>query len=175
MEQLLSSLWAAHLHSIDAALPQFTRQLAAMSSAEAEFGRSWAGLVDLIAAARFPCNNTMTNFLQNLLPPRLLTKDDTAALPVVPGRDIKGLSFLQNRAVWAIDAVYRANASTGGAVARLWARGMCQGHGRELGREMITLGFYRVEVLAEAGVKLAEQMAKDALSRAKCNGGGGGG
>ena len=172
-EGLLASLWAAHLHSIDAALPLFSAQLAAMSAAEAEFGRAWAGLVDLIAAARFPCNNTMTNFMQNLLPPRLLVAGDKAALPLAPGGrgGIAGLSFLQNRAVFLIDEVYRANATTRGEVARLWDRGMCAEQGRALGREMITMGFYRVSVLAEAGVKLAAQMAKDVVSRAKCDGG----
>lgn len=174
-EQLLSVLWAAHLHSIDSALPLFSAQLDAMSSAEAQFGRAWAGLVDLIAASRFPCNSTMTNFLQNLLPPRLLVAGDKTVLPLAPGVGISGLSFLQNRAVFLIDEIYAANATSRGEVARLWDRGMCTEAGRALGREMIVMGFYRVSVLAEAGAKLAVRMTEDAAARTDCDGGRGGG
>jgi len=170
-EQLLASLWAAHLHSIDAALSLFAAQLDAMSSEEARIGRAWAELVDLIAASLFPCNNTMTNFLQNLLPPRLLVAGDEAVLPLAPGSGILGLSFLQNRAVFLIDEVYAANATSRGAVARLWDRGMCTEKGRALGREMIVMGFYRVSVLVEAGAKLAARMAEDFVTRPECSAG----
>jgi hypothetical protein len=190
MDRLLASLWAAHLHSIQTALPFFTQQLAAMSSGEAKFGRSWAGIVDLIAAAHFPVNNTITNLLQNLLPPRLILESDpTAALPLLPsghngnaqnshgGRDdghnenhgITGFTFLQSRALWAIDEVYTANATSRGEIAKLWEAGMCVDAGRALGREILTLGFYRLSLLGETGVKLAERMVKDSVHKVQCD------
>jgi len=70
MDNLLSSLWNAHLHSIEIALPLFDEQLQSMSKAESRFGRSWAGIVDFIAECHFLCNMLTTDVLQNLLPPR---------------------------------------------------------------------------------------------------------
>lgn len=169
MEALLGLLWKAHLHSINAALPRFTHQLALMSPAEQTFSVAWAGLVDLIAGSLFPCNNTQTVWLQNLLPPRLLLDGDVASLPIAPGEGISGLSALQNRAVWLIDEIYSANATLDGEVERLWDRGMCVSAGRAIGREMLTMGIYRISVLASGGVKLAEQMVKDVAMHAACD------
>ena len=53
LENLLSSLWHAHLQSIGTALPLFEDNLKLLPTPEMNFGRSWAGLVDFIAACNF--------------------------------------------------------------------------------------------------------------------------
>jgi hypothetical protein len=45
MESLLQELWAAHLHSINAAKPRFQDELALYPGTEQRFCRSWASLV----------------------------------------------------------------------------------------------------------------------------------
>jgi hypothetical protein len=112
-EQLLDSLWAAHLHSIDAALPKFTDKLGLMSQAEAEFSESWATLVDFIASAFFLCDLKTTDVLQSLLPERVLVEGDQAP-------KIKDLSRLQNRAIFFINALNSFNIATEGKFLTFW-------------------------------------------------------
>lgn len=142
MESLLQSLWNAHIHSIGTGLPLFEDELNNMSVPEAEFGRSWAGLVDLIAESLFPCNNTITNLLQNCLPQRILSDSDVAP-------HIENMSRLENRAVWLIDEIYRLNTATKGFVEDTWVKMMCTEPGRALGRKMLAFGMYRPALLAE--------------------------
>ena len=149
MENILGALWNAHLHSINYAKPLFENQLAMLSKPEALFGQSWAQLVDLIAETRLPCNFTLTNILQNVLPPRILLDDDT-----VP--KIKNISRLQNRAVVLIDSINILNEKFHGLIEKTWKRMMCSEQGRAYGREMLTLGMYRLPVIIEDGLTLTK-------------------
>lgn len=142
MENILQKLWNAHINSIDTALPLFKSQLALLSPPEATFGTAWAGLVDLISDTFFPCDMLYTDLLQNLLPPRILTADDNAPF-------IKDISRLQNRAVFLIDAIDKADIDSGGKVSSAWADMMCAESTRAYGREMIALGIYRPTILLE--------------------------
>jgi len=148
MEQLLFGLWTAHIHSIQTALPLFNRQLSLLSSPEAQFGQSWAGLVDLIAECLFLCNMTTTDVLQHLLPPRILQEEDNVPL------QIANITRLQNRAVFLIDTIYTLNVTSQGTLERDWIKMMCTQSGRAIGREMLTLGIYRPELLVEGTVEL---------------------
>jgi hypothetical protein len=147
MESLLGSLWTAHLHSINYAKPLFVNQLQMMSKPEALFGNSWAQLVDLIAESRLPCNFTLTNILQTVLPSRLLIDSDEAP-------KIQDLTRLQNRAIVIIDSINILNEKFHGLIEKTWRRMMCSEEGRALGREMITLGMYRIPVIIEDGIAL---------------------
>lgn len=73
-----------------------------LSSKEARFGRSWAGIVDFIATCNFKCDLITTDILQNLLPPRTLNEDDQVPF-------ISDISHLQNRALLFIDGLYTLN------------------------------------------------------------------
>merc|ERR1719440_1755042 len=66
MESLLDALWAAHLHSINAALPRMMDKLKMLPAPEETFGTAWANIVDFIAATNFPCDMPTTDILQNL-------------------------------------------------------------------------------------------------------------
>ncbi|KAJ1397208.1 hypothetical protein B484DRAFT_472136, partial [Ochromonadaceae sp. CCMP2298] len=88
---LLASLWNEHIHySIGYALPLFDQELAQLPAPEARFGRSWAGIVDFIAACNFKCELLTTDVLQNLLPPRVLQEGDQPP-------KIEDITHLQNR------------------------------------------------------------------------------
>jgi len=147
MESLLNSLWKAHIHSIGVAKPLFVNELSKMSQSEAMFGSSWAQLVDLIADSLLPCNQSMTNILQHLLPSKILLENDRPP-------KIANITRLQNRAVMLIDSINIMNEKYNGLLALTWKRLMCSENGRALGREMITLGMYRLPVLVEDGISL---------------------
>lgn len=149
VELHLQSLWKAHIHSIATGLPLFETELASMAKPEADFGRSWAGLVDLIAESLFPCNNSITNLLQNCLPHRILNDGDIAP-------KIEDMSRLENRAVWLIDQIYIANQKSHGFVESSWVKMMCTEQERALGREMLAFGLYRPALLIEYGLRLFE-------------------
>jgi Leg1 len=147
MERVLNKLWTAHISSINTGLPLFESKLQYISAPEALFGKSWAGLVELIADAYFPCDLAATNFLQNLLPPRILLDSD------VPPR-IENVTRLQNRAVILIDSIYKVDQLTHHGLTELWKLLMCTETQRSYGREMIMLGMYRLPVLAVDGIEL---------------------
>ena len=147
MESVLDFLWKAHIGSINYAKPKFVKQLEMMSKPEGMFGSSWAQLVDLIAESRLPCNFTLTNILQNVLPSRLLLDSDEAP-------KIQDLTRLQNRAIVLIDGINILNEKFHGLVEFIWKRMMCTEEGRAYGREMITLGMYRLPVIIEDGIAL---------------------
>lgn len=78
MESSLQLLWKAHISSINYALGLFPIENDdLLSSKEKLFGNSWSNLVDFIAEAYFPCNFTVTNLLQTVLPHRLLSDNDS--------------------------------------------------------------------------------------------------
>ena len=134
---LLFRLWNAHIHSIGYALPLFQDTLSLLSTPEKRFGRSWAGIVDFIAATNFRCDLVTTNVLQYLLPPRILQEDDTVPF-------ISDINRLQNRAILLVDGLFVLNATTDGRTQNLWDYMMCVSElSRSYGREMITLGIYR--------------------------------
>lgn len=120
-----------------------------MPAPEAQFGRAWAGLVDLIAETLFPCNNTITNFLQNCLPQRMLQDGDKAPF-------IEDMSRLENRAVWLIDVLYTVNVTTNGGLEQSWIDLMCVEEGRALGRKMLAFGIYRPQLLVKYGAELVK-------------------
>jgi hypothetical protein len=148
-EELLDSLWKAHIHSIDYALPLFEPELQYLSPPEAIFGQSWASLVDLIAVSLFPCNNTITNLLQNCLPSRILQDSDHAPW-------ISDLSRLENRGVWFIDVIYQVNVSTNGKLENIWDQMMCTESGRAIGRKLLAFGLYRPQLLIQYSIDLIE-------------------
>lgn len=113
LEDLLHSLWSAHLHSINAALLKFQNELELMPAPEARFGESWATIVDYIAASYFLCDLRTTDVLQNLLPPRVLQDGDKAPM-------IADMSRLQNRAVVFIEGLDRFTSATHGVSLKMW-------------------------------------------------------
>ena len=142
-ENVLHSLWSAHIASINYALPLFKdNSLLLLSEPEALFGNSWASLVDLIARTCFPTNMKITNILQNLLPPRLLVEGDQPPA-------ITDFNRLENRAVALIDGLYLLDEKLGGLVSIVWSKMMCTETDRAQGREMIILGLYRLKILVE--------------------------
>eukprot|EP01038_Epipyxis_sp_PR26KG_P007487 gene7487-10202_t len=76
MENLLGSLWTAHISSIHYAKPLFEDNLNKLPGPESFFGGSWAEVVDFIAECHFLCDLITTDVLQNLLPPRMLQEGD---------------------------------------------------------------------------------------------------
>ncbi|KAJ1435049.1 hypothetical protein B484DRAFT_446345 [Ochromonadaceae sp. CCMP2298] len=157
-ETLLASLWNAHIHSIGYALPLFDQELAQLPAPEARFGRSWAGIVDFIAACNFKCDLLTTDVLQNLLPPRVLQEADQPP-------KIEDITHLQNRAILFVDGVYALNSTTGGRTERLFNCAMCTEEGRAYGREMITLGIYRPVILVQDGVSLVEVVRDQSIEQ----------
>ena len=143
MESLLDLLWAAHLHSIDSALPKFTDKLKLLPEPEQRFGSAWATIVDFIAATYFPCDMPTTDVLQRLLPPRVIQDEDKVPF-------ISDFSRLQNRAVLFIDGLDALNTATHGGAEKWWSsEAMRTERDRALGREMITLGVYRPIIFVE--------------------------
>jgi hypothetical protein len=158
LEALLTSLWAAHLHSIGTALPLFNANLQALPDPERNFGRSWAGIVDFIAAVNFYCDLVTTDVLQNLLPPHML--QDGQHAPFVPD-----MTRLQNRAVAVIDGLFLLNHTSVGQIERVWDYSMCLGEeSLALGREMLTMGIYRPVLLLEGMERLVEIMKQEATT-----------
>ena len=155
LETLLHSLWSAHLHSIDTALPKFEAQLALMADSEARFSESWATLVDFIASTYFLCDLKTTDVLQNLLPPRVLNDGDQAP-------SIEDMTRLQNRAIIFIEALDQLNTATQDGFLRLWDISMCGEEERALGREMVTLGVYRPTIFAKDSLIILDLLLSDA-------------
>lgn len=155
MESLLSSLWAAHIHSIGIALPLFNATLWALPTPERNFGRSWAGIVDFIAGVHFYCDLGTTDVLQNLLPPLVLEEGQHPPF-------VSDISRLQNRAVAIIDGLFLFNYTTSGQVERIWDYSMCLGErSLAIGRQMLTLGIYRPVLLLEGLESLVAIMQEE--------------
>jgi hypothetical protein len=162
MESLLSSLWSAHIHSIDTALPLFTDQLQQLSPPEQTFAVGWSNLVDLIAESLFPCNITVTNWLQNCLPHRILLEEDKMP-PKIPD-----LTVWENRGVILVDIIYLANERLGGLIERVWKAMMCTEDGRALGRKMLTFGIYRPILSVEDTVALLKLLKMNIADHTVC-------
>lgn len=95
------------------------------SSQESEFGVAWANLVDFVAALQFDVNFNNTNFLQGMIvPPRLLREDDKAPF-------IKDFTSAQNRALLVANIFNKANKATDGGLLKLFRdRACCTAKGR---------------------------------------------
>jgi len=123
LETSLTHLWDAHLSSLHEGLPLAAPLLPGLASAkEAQFGVSWANLVDFVAALKFNVNYNNTNFLQGMVvPPRMLKDRDHAPF-------ISDFTGAQNRALLASALLFKANSD--GSVLRIFRTLCCTAAGR---------------------------------------------
>eukprot|EP01039_Chlorochromonas_danica_P008687 gene8687-9571_t len=156
MEQLLQSLWTAHIRSINTAEPLFEDLLKYLSEPEALFGQSWASFVDLVADTLFPCNFTITNVLQYVLPQRIFHEGDQVPF-------VKDMRRLENRATLLLELIYKYNEARNGKFERTWEFAMCTEPGRAIGRKMFTFGVFRPVLLVEGSLQLIEIMRNTPL------------
>ncbi|XP_044275672.1 protein LEG1 homolog [Varanus komodoensis] len=133
-DDALKHMWEAHVYSIVFALPKFQNRLPFLSSSESSFGVAWATAVHFIAATRFPTDQNTTNHFQTGLPPRMLQEGDKA--PFIPD-----FTPVQNRMVYMIETLHKANEKSGGMLLLLWKVAMSTEEQRKIGRSLIELLF----------------------------------
>ncbi|XP_069829791.1 protein LEG1 homolog isoform X2 [Dendropsophus ebraccatus] len=129
-DKALSSMWKAHIGSINAALPRCSKRLQYLSEPEGNFGLDWSTAVDFIAATNFPTNFPITNEFQTFLPQRMLKEGDKA--PNIPD-----FSEQENSVLHTLHLLKKFNSLTGGLLLKLWEKAMCSEEGRAAGRNLL--------------------------------------
>ena len=94
----------------------------------------------------------MTTELQNLLPYRMLTKDDK------PGK-IPDMDKPTNRGIRMVETLQRVNDGSGGRFLKTWEKAMCSQAARAQARDAIHRGLTDVSVLVEDAVKIMWDLA----------------
>ncbi|KAM4041117.1 protein LEG1 homolog [Anomaloglossus baeobatrachus] len=151
-DKALSSMWKAHVESINIALPRCSARLQYLSEPEESFGTDWAATVHFIAATNFPTNLQSTNEFQTFLPGRILVKGDKAP-------NILDFSGQQNRVLWTLHFLQEANKFSGGFILELWRQAMCTEKGREEGRNLLYSMANDPGMAPQTMIKIIMQMA----------------
>jgi acetyl esterase/lipase len=126
LNESIALLWHGHIASLHEGLPLMRPLLDKLPSGqESRFGVAWANLVDFVAALQFDVNFNNTNFLQGMIvPPRLLREDDKAPF-------IHDFTPAQNRALLVASVFNAANKATHGELLKLFRdRACCTAKGR---------------------------------------------
>ncbi|KFP86298.1 UPF0762 protein C6orf58, partial [Acanthisitta chloris] len=132
LDDALGLMWKAHVLSIAYALPKFQDRLKYLSKPEENFGEDWSNAVDFIAATHFSTDLLTTNKFQAFLPQRMLVEGD-----VIPS--ISDFTRQQNKVLFALRALHKANKWTGGLLLKLWQKSMSTEAGRKIGRKLIEI------------------------------------
>ena len=156
LNESIKLLWHGHIASLHEGLPLMVPLLNQLpSSQESKFGVAWANLVDFVAALQFDVNFNNTNFLQGMIvPPRLLREDDRAPF-------INDFTPAQNRALLVASLFNTANKVTRGGLLKVFARACCTVKGREDAYSaMIALLEGKGLLTVEEVIKLVWDLAK---------------
>lgn len=108
----------------------------------------------------FPCNFTITNVLQYVLPQRIFHEGDQVPF-------VKDMRRLENRATLLLELIYKYNEARNGKFERTWEFAMCTEPGRAIGRKMFTFGVFRPVLLVEGSLQLIEIM-RDTPLKTQC-------
>ncbi|XP_077874706.1 protein LEG1 homolog [Ictidomys tridecemlineatus] len=112
-EDILEYLWDAHIFTLNNIFNTFDDRYVYYSEQEAKFEKNWVTSVEYIGAARIPTTLIRVYESQKGLPPRVLSKKDTA-----PG--ISDFTALQNTVLSGLSVLGTVNKLTGSFSLTAW-------------------------------------------------------
>ncbi|XP_045428775.1 protein LEG1 homolog isoform X2 [Pipistrellus kuhlii] len=131
-DDLLKSLWAAHVSSLEVVHKNFQNRLRYYSKQEADFGRNWALFADYLAPLLFPTTLVRTNEFQKGLPTRILLSSDPAPF-------ISDFTVFQNSVLIAVNLLHIVHKYTGTLSFIVWKTLMMSKIARELFLEILEI------------------------------------
>ncbi|KAM5166782.1 protein LEG1 homolog [Callospermophilus lateralis] len=104
-EDILEYLWVAHIFTLNNIFNTFDDRYVYYSKQEAKFEKNWVNAVEYIGAARIPTTFIRVHESQKGLPPRILSKMDTAS-------GISDFTALQNTVLSGLSVLGTVNKLT---------------------------------------------------------------
>ncbi|XP_072266318.1 protein LEG1 homolog [Pyxicephalus adspersus] len=153
-DRFLTNMWKPHVESINAGHLRCSKRLHYLSVPEGNFGKDWATAVEFIAATNFPTNFLSTNVFQRFLPHRKLVDGDK-----VP--NIADFSEQENRVLFTLQLINKANTDTGGFLLKLWKKAMCSDQAKAEGRNLLQNLINNPELTPQSVIAIIIEMLKN--------------